>query len=58
MNMCVAVNIISINSSLRSVNHCGASGLYDPDTKLTRFGARDYDYTAKWPQSRSHFANL
>ncbi len=26
-----------------------ASGLYDPDTKLTRFGARDYDaFTGRW----------
>ncbi len=26
-----------------------AGGLYDPDTKLTRFGYRDYDaYTGKW----------
>jgi RHS repeat-associated protein len=26
-----------------------AGGLYDPDTKLTRFGARDYDaFTGRW----------
>ena len=26
-----------------------AGGLYDPDTKLTRFGARDYDAgTGRW----------
>jgi RHS repeat-associated protein len=48
MNMCVSVNI---KSTLRSVNHCGASGLYDPDTKLTRFGVRDYDpVVGRWLQ--------
>jgi len=36
------------NSSLR-VPFGFAGGLYDPDTKLTRFGYRDYDaYTGKW----------
>jgi RHS repeat-associated protein len=31
-----------------------AGGLYDPDTKLTRFGARDYDaFTGRWTRKDS-----
>lgn len=51
MNTCVEVNIFETNPNLRSVNHCGATGLYDPDTKLTRFGVRDYDPSiGRWLQ--------
>ncbi len=40
-----------LSGALSEVRKCpwGAGGLYDADTKLTRFGYRDYDaYTGKW----------
>jgi len=42
-------NILSDSNSSLKVPFGFASGLYDRDTKLTRFGYRDYDaYTGKW----------
>jgi len=42
-------NILSDSNSSLKVPFGFAGGLYDSDTKLTRFGYRDYDaYTGKW----------
>jgi RHS repeat-associated protein len=42
-------NIISETNPTLSIPFGFAGGLYDADTKLTRFGYRDYDaYTGKW----------
>jgi RHS repeat-associated protein len=42
-------NIISDTNPTLSIPFGFAGGLYDADTKLTRFGYRDYDaYTGKW----------
>ena len=42
-------NILSDSNPSFKVPFGFAGGLYDEDTKLTRFGYRDYDaYTAKW----------
>ena len=42
-------NILSDTNESLSIPFGFAGGLYDPDTKLTRFGYRDYDaYTGKW----------
>jgi RHS repeat-associated protein len=42
-------NILSDTNESLSVPFGFAGGLYDADTKLTRFGYRDYDaYTGKW----------
>ena len=42
-------NILSDSNPMLSVPFGFAGGLYDTDTKLTRFGYRDYDaYTGKW----------
>ncbi len=42
-------NILSDTNPSFRVPFGFAGGLYDPDTKLTRFGYRDYDaYTGKW----------
>ncbi|HEY9128492.1 MAG TPA: RHS repeat-associated core domain-containing protein [Sulfurovum sp.] len=42
-------NILSDSNENFKVPFGFAGGLYDPDTKLTRFGYRDYDaYTGKW----------
>jgi len=42
-------NILSDSNSSFKVPFGFAGGLYDSDTKLTRFGYRDYDaYTGKW----------
>ncbi|UFS62754.1 polymorphic toxin type 33 domain-containing protein [Sulfurimonas sp. HSL-3221] len=42
-------NILSDSNPDVKVPFGFAGGLYDPDTKLTRFGYRDYDaYTGKW----------
>jgi len=42
-------NILSDSNPTLSVPFGFAGGLYDADTKLTRFGYRDYDaYTGKW----------
>jgi RHS repeat-associated protein len=42
-------NILTDSNATLKVPFGFAGGLYDPDTKLTRFGYRDYDaYTGKW----------
>ncbi|CAA6801210.1 MAG: odd Oz/ten-m homolog 4 [uncultured Sulfurovum sp.] len=42
-------NIVSDSNEAFSIPFGFAGGLYDVDTKLTRFGYRDYDaYTGKW----------
>ena len=42
-------NILSDSNEAFSVPFGFAGGLYDSDTKLTRFGYRDYDaYSGKW----------
>ncbi len=42
-------NILTDSNPDFKVSFGFASGLYDQDTKLTRFGYRDYDaYTGKW----------
>jgi RHS repeat-associated protein len=42
-------NILTDGNATLKVPFGFAGGLYDPDTKLTRFGYRDYDaYTGKW----------
>ena len=42
-------NILSVSNETFTVPFGFAGGLYDTDTKLTRFGYRDYDaYTGKW----------
>ena len=42
-------NVISDTNPQFTVPFGFAGGLYDTDTKLTRFGYRDYDaYTGKW----------
>ena len=42
-------NVLSDSNKTLKVPFGFAGGLYDPDTKLTRFGYRDYDAgTGKW----------
>ena len=42
-------NILSDSNPAFKIPFGFAGGLYDSDTKLTRFGYRDYDaYTGKW----------
>ena len=49
--MSIVGNITTIHPTLRSVKHCEDRGLYDPDTKLTRFGVRDYNPNiGRWVQ--------
>ena len=45
----MGLNLANTNPEFQPLGF--ASGLYDPDTKLTRFGARDYDpVVGRWLQ--------
>ena len=50
----VIVTLIYMHKCPLGINFGFAGGLYDHDTKLTRFGYRDYDAQTEMDSQRPH----